>query len=123
MDTLLLPSSGMKSATVRWVPGPVEVTGTGYALLHCHIMPHSDEGCIMKTQILDKRWLPPGLRVVVQTLRNSESYREMMGRLPLPTCAGACRQLNPCATKCLTRFSPGHGMASLEYPESCREPQ
>ena len=55
MDTLLLPSSGMKRATVRWVPGPAEVTGTGYALLHCHIMPHSDEGCIMKTQILDKR--------------------------------------------------------------------
>ena len=55
VDTLLLPSSGMKRATVRWVPGPVEVTGTGYALLHCHMMPHSDEGCIMKTQILDKR--------------------------------------------------------------------
>ena len=59
MDTLLLPSSGMKNATVRWVPGPVEVTGTGYALLHCHMMPHSDEGCIMKTQILDKRCAPP----------------------------------------------------------------
>jgi FtsP/CotA-like multicopper oxidase with cupredoxin domain len=28
--------------------------GTGYALLHCHIMPHADEGCILKTQILAK---------------------------------------------------------------------
>lgn len=55
MDTLLLPSSGMKRATVRWIPGPVEITGTGYALLHCHIMPHSDEGCILKTQLLTKR--------------------------------------------------------------------
>jgi len=28
VDTLLLPSSGMKTATVRWIPGPVEITGT-----------------------------------------------------------------------------------------------
>ena len=55
VDTLLLPSSGMKRATVRWIPGPVEITGTGSALLHCHLFPHSDEGCILKTQILDKR--------------------------------------------------------------------
>ena len=55
VDTLLLPSSGLKNATVRWVPGPGEVTGVGYALLHCHISPHSDEGCIMKTQILESK--------------------------------------------------------------------
>ncbi len=28
--------------------------GTGFALLHCHILPHSDEGCILKTQLLEK---------------------------------------------------------------------
>lgn len=27
VDTLLLPSSGLKNATVRWVPGPGEITG------------------------------------------------------------------------------------------------
>ncbi|EIE26107.1 hypothetical protein COCSUDRAFT_46497 [Coccomyxa subellipsoidea C-169] len=58
VDTLLLPSSGMKNATVRWIPGPVEITGTGYALLHCHILPHSDEGCIMKTQLLENTYVP-----------------------------------------------------------------
>ena len=55
VDTLLLPSSGLKNATVRWVPGPGEITGVGYALLHCHISPHSDEGCIMKTQLLEQK--------------------------------------------------------------------
>jgi FtsP/CotA-like multicopper oxidase with cupredoxin domain len=34
---------------VRW-----GYAGTGYALLHCHILPHSDEGCIMKTQLLER---------------------------------------------------------------------
>ncbi|BDA44392.1 probable multicopper oxidase LPR1 homolog 3 at C-terminar half [Coccomyxa sp. Obi] len=58
VDTLLLPSSGIKTATVRWIPGPVEITGTGYALLHCHILPHSDEGCVMKTQLLEKTYVP-----------------------------------------------------------------
>ena len=57
VDTLLLPSSGLKNATVRWVPGPGEITGVGYALLHCHISPHSDEGCIMKTQILESKYV------------------------------------------------------------------
>lgn len=28
--------------------------GTGYAVLHCHILPHEDEGCMLKTQILNK---------------------------------------------------------------------
>jgi hypothetical protein len=32
--------------------------GTGYAVLHCHILPHEDEGCMMKTQILSKEWAP-----------------------------------------------------------------
>ena len=32
--------------------------GTGYAVLHCHILPHEDEGCMMKTQILTKKWAP-----------------------------------------------------------------
>ena len=32
--------------------------GTGYAVLHCHILPHEDEGCMMKTQILDKSYMP-----------------------------------------------------------------
>ena len=27
VDTLLLPSSGMQNATVRWVPGPGEIVG------------------------------------------------------------------------------------------------
>lgn len=27
VDTLLLPSSGLTNATVRWVPGPVNITG------------------------------------------------------------------------------------------------
>lgn len=30
VDTLLLPSSGMKNATVRWIPGPVEITGAPF---------------------------------------------------------------------------------------------
>ena len=31
VDTLLLPSSGLKNATVRWVPGPGEITGMPYS--------------------------------------------------------------------------------------------
>ena len=27
VDTLLLPSTGMQAATVRWVPGPAEIVG------------------------------------------------------------------------------------------------
>ena len=27
-------------------------------MLHCHILPHEDEGCMMKTQILQKEWAP-----------------------------------------------------------------
>ena len=27
VDTLLLPSSGLKNATVRWIPGPLNITG------------------------------------------------------------------------------------------------
>ena len=27
VDTLMLPSSGLKNATVRWIPGPLDVTG------------------------------------------------------------------------------------------------
>ena len=29
--------------------------GTGTAVLHCHILPHEDEGCMMKTQILESK--------------------------------------------------------------------
>ena len=32
--------------------------GTGYAVLHCHILPHEDEGCMMRTQILAKEYAP-----------------------------------------------------------------
>ncbi|KAA6422589.1 MAG: hypothetical protein FRX49_07450 [Trebouxia sp. A1-2] len=56
-DTLELPNIGLQ-AIVRWIPGPLEITGTGYAVLHCHILPHEDEGCMMKTQILSKEWAP-----------------------------------------------------------------
>ncbi|DBA78463.1 hypothetical protein WJX79_001206 [Trebouxia sp. C0005] len=56
-DTLELPNIGYQ-AIVRWVPGPQEITGTGYAVLHCHILPHEEEGCMMKTQILAKEWAP-----------------------------------------------------------------
>jgi hypothetical protein len=34
------------------------LAGTGYAVLHCHILPHEEEGCMMKTQILAKAWAP-----------------------------------------------------------------
>ena len=34
------------------------LAGTGYAVLHCHILPHEDEGCMMKTQILEKAYMP-----------------------------------------------------------------
>ena len=50
-DTLFMPNLA-NDAVVRWIPGPVEITGTGYYLLHCHLMPHTDEGCIMKIQLL-----------------------------------------------------------------------
>lgn len=56
-DTLELPFIGPQ-AIVRWVPGPQEITGTGYAVLHCHILPHEDEGCMMRTQILAKEYAP-----------------------------------------------------------------
>jgi FtsP/CotA-like multicopper oxidase with cupredoxin domain len=56
VDTLLLPQLS-KAAVVRWVPGPANMTGTGYGLLHCHILPHEDEGCMMKTQILERRYV------------------------------------------------------------------
>ena len=26
--------------------------------MHCHILPHEDEGCMMKTQILEKAYMP-----------------------------------------------------------------
>ena len=34
-------------------------SGTGYAVLHCHIAPHSDEGCMIRVQFLANRcgWL------------------------------------------------------------------
>lgn len=32
--------------------------GTGYAVLHCHILPHEDEGCMMKTHLLEKAYMP-----------------------------------------------------------------
>ena len=35
--------------------------GTGYAVLHCHILPHEDEGCMMKTQLLEKVYSPDPL--------------------------------------------------------------
>ncbi|KAL3147413.1 hypothetical protein ABBQ38_014479 [Trebouxia sp. C0009 RCD-2024] len=56
-DTLELPNIGFQ-AIVRWIPGPVEITGTGYAVLHCHILPHEDEGCMMKTHLLEKAYMP-----------------------------------------------------------------
>ena len=34
VDTLLLPSSGMQNATVRWVPGPGEIVGVFLASHH-----------------------------------------------------------------------------------------
>ena len=76
MDTLLLPSSGLKNATVRWVPGPGEITGVGYALLHCHISPHSDEGCIMKTQILEQKCVHPSLNPMPHTCLPHASHAE-----------------------------------------------
>lgn len=54
VDTLLLPNLA-NDAVVRWIPGPVEVTGTGYYVLHCHLLPHTDEGCMMKVQLLEQR--------------------------------------------------------------------
>ncbi|KAK9818159.1 hypothetical protein WJX72_008005 [[Myrmecia] bisecta] len=44
-DTLLLPDL-VGSAEVKWVPGPYEVIGNGYSVLHCHFLPHADEGCM-----------------------------------------------------------------------------
>ncbi|KAK9818823.1 hypothetical protein WJX74_006953 [Apatococcus lobatus] len=41
------------TAVVRWRPGPFEITGTGYSVVHCHILPHSDEGCVMNFQLLN----------------------------------------------------------------------
>lgn len=47
-----------------WVPYSFPISslcmcaGTGYAVLHCHILPHEEEGCMMKTQILAKEWAP-----------------------------------------------------------------
>ena len=35
--------------------------GTGYAVLHRHILPHEDEGCMLKTQILSKVYQPESL--------------------------------------------------------------
>ncbi len=40
------------------IPSLCMCAGTGYAVLHCHILPHEDEGCMMKTQILAKEWAP-----------------------------------------------------------------
>lgn len=56
VDTLLMPEFASE-ARVRWIPGPVNITGTGTAVLHCHILPHEDEGCMMKTQILEAKYL------------------------------------------------------------------
>lgn len=53
-DTLFLPNLA-NDAVVRWIPGPVEITGTGYYVLHCHLLPHNDEGCMMKIQLLEPR--------------------------------------------------------------------
>ena len=45
---------------VFWFPSTSEQphfcsAGTGYAVLHCHILPHEDEGCMMKTHLLESR--------------------------------------------------------------------
>ncbi len=54
VDTLLLPSSGMKSATVRWIPGPVEITGALLLLVH------------MSTQSLDLPFSVPACAPFIQ---------------------------------------------------------
>lgn len=45
---------------VTWCP-LFCLAGTGFAVLHCHILPHEDEGCMMKTQLLEKVWAPDAL--------------------------------------------------------------
>ena len=51
-DTLLAPSLA-KEAIVRWKTGPIEAVGTGFTVLHCHIAPHTDQGCMLKVQIAE----------------------------------------------------------------------
>ncbi|KAK9793747.1 hypothetical protein WJX73_009450 [Symbiochloris irregularis] len=51
LDTLLLPNLA-NQAVIRWTSGPEEITGQGYFLMHCHIIPHSDQGCALKSQIV-----------------------------------------------------------------------
>ncbi|KAK9804565.1 hypothetical protein WJX73_000182 [Symbiochloris irregularis] len=51
LDTLLLPNIA-NQAVIRWHSGPADITGQGYFLMHCHIIPHSDQGCALKSQIV-----------------------------------------------------------------------
>ena len=42
--------------SLGFVPEPlvsVEFAGTGYSVVHCHILPHNDEGCVMNFQLLN----------------------------------------------------------------------
>ena len=47
---LLAPCEALPADTYTALPA-----GTGTAVLHCHILPHEDEGCMMKTQILEAK--------------------------------------------------------------------
>ncbi|KAK9818805.1 hypothetical protein WJX74_002226 [Apatococcus lobatus] len=51
-------------AVVRWRPGPYSIVGTGYSVVHCHILPHNDEGCMLVYQLVQStpanQVYPPG---------------------------------------------------------------
>ena len=39
--------------------------GTGYTVMHCHLQPHTDEGCMMKIHIVQQTCAPRALELRV----------------------------------------------------------